>query len=64
MTKISVNIIQGILGLSVICIFSIAGAEEITGRQLAQKVFDRDRGRDHKMGHRCGDQIQDTINHL
>nr|WP_320013610.1 outer membrane lipoprotein-sorting protein [uncultured Desulfobacter sp.] len=45
MTKISVNIIQGILILSAICIVSIADAEEITGRQLAQKVFDRDRGK-------------------
>ena len=45
MTKVSVNIIQGILVLSAICIFSIAGAEEITGRELAQKVFDRDRGK-------------------
>lgn len=45
MTKISVNMIQGILILSAICIFSIAGAEEITGRQLAQTVFDRYRGK-------------------
>ena len=45
MTKNSVNIIQSILVLFAICIFSIAGAEEITGRELAQKVFDRDRGK-------------------
>lgn len=36
---------QAILILFVICFFSIAGAEEITGRQLAQKVFDRNRGK-------------------
>ncbi|NWH05063.1 outer membrane lipoprotein-sorting protein [Desulfobacter latus] len=45
MTKVSVHIVRGMLALSAICLFSIAGAEEITGRQLAQKVFDRDRGK-------------------
>jgi len=45
MTKVSTNIIQGILVCAVICFFSVAGAEEeITGRQLAHQVFDRDRG--------------------